>query len=285
MPKGFYDEAVQSGGIAVVTGAASGVGKVAALRFAEAGFGVLLADLPGDALDAATSEIRAAARDGAPVEGLATDVSRDADVAALADRAFEMGEVAVVMNNAGIARNTTAWGDMDSWRAMAEVNLFGVLRGVHAFTQRMVNAGRPAVIINTGSKQGITTPPGNPGYNLTKAGVRVISEQLAHELRASGAPISVHLFIPGFTYTGMTGQRHATKPDAAWTSEQCVDHFLARMLAGDFYVLCPDNDVTPDLDRRRVTWAFGDIVENRTALSRWDPEYKADYAAFEGREG
>ncbi|MBN9673129.1 SDR family NAD(P)-dependent oxidoreductase [Roseibium aggregatum] len=281
----MYDRAVSEGGLAVVTGAASGVGLAAATRFAQAGLGVLLADLPGPRLEQATETIRAAAKAEATVLAVPTDVSDTAQVEALAATAFETGPVAVLMNNAGIDLPTTSWTRMDNWMALMEVNFFGVLRGVQAFTQKMIDAGRPSVIINTGSKQGITTPPGNPGYNATKAAVKVLSEQLAHELRQAGAPISVHLFVPGFTYTGITAQHFSEKPASAWTSEQTVDHFLERMSAGDFYILCPDNDVDSARDRLRAEWAMGDIIENRPPLSRWHPDYREAFAEFEKSGG
>lgn len=277
----MFEEAVARGGLAVVTGAASGLGRVAALRFAESGLGVVLADLPGEALTAVENEVRAAASDGATILAVPTDVSDPDAVAALADAAFAAGEVAVLMNNAGIGLPTGSWEKADNWRRIIEVNLFGVMNGVHAFMPRMIAADRPAVVINTGSKQGITTPPGNPGYNVSKAGVKVLTEALAHELREAGAPISVHLFVPGFAYTGMIAAFIPQKPPSAWTSEQTVDHLIGRMSVGDFYILCPDNDVTPERDRRRVEWALGDIIENRPALSRWHPDYAEAFAQHE----
>ncbi len=277
----MYKEALDAGGIAVVTGAASGVGRVAALRFAQAGLGVVLADLPGAQLEEAADEVRSAASPDAKVIAVPTDVSVDEDVQALADTAFATGPVAVLMNNAGIGMRTGSWQNSANWQKMFDVNFFGVMRGVHAFLPRMIQAGRPAVVINTGSKQGITTPPGNPGYNATKAAVKVLSEQLAHDLRKEGAPISVHLFVPGFTYTGMVAAHIPEKPDAAWSSEQTVDYFLGKMSDGDFYILCPDNDVDEVTDRRRAEWAIGDIVENRPALSRWHPDYADAFKAFE----
>ncbi len=277
----MFKKAISEGGLAVVTGAASGVGLAAAIRFAEAGLGVILADLPGAQLQAATDQVRAAARAETTVCAVPTDVSDLSQVAALADKAFELGPVAVLMNNAGIDLPTTAWGNMDNWTTLMDVNFFGVLRGVQVFTQRMIDAGRPAVIINTGSKQGITTPPGNPGYNVSKAAVKVLSEQLAHELRQAGAPISVHLFVPGFTYTGITARHFPEKPASAWTPEQTVDYFLERMAAGDFYILCPDNDVDGTRDGRRAAWAIGDIIENRPPLSRWHADYRDAFADFE----
>lgn len=277
----MFDKAVSEGGLAVVTGAASGVGLAAAIRFAEAGLGVVLADLPGERLQAATQTVRAAGARDASILAVPTDVSDLAQVQALADTAFETGPVAVLMNNAGIDLPTSAWDNMDNWTRLMDVNFYGILRGVQVFTGRMIEAGRPAVIINTGSKQGITTPPGNPGYNVSKAAVKVLSEQLAHELRQAGAPISVHLFVPGFTYTGINARHFPEKPASAWTSEQTVDYFIERMAAGDFYILCPDNDVDGTRDRRRATWAIGDIIENRPPLSRWHPDYKDAFSAYE----
>lgn len=277
----MYRQALSEGGVAVVTGAASGVGLVAATRFAEAGLDVILADLPGEKLDGATASVRNAARPGATVLAVPADVADIDQVMALADKAFETGPVAVLMNNAGIGLSTTSLDQFENWTQMMEVNFFGVLRGVQAFAKRMIEAGRPAVIVNTGSKQGITTPPGNPGYNATKAAVKVLSEQLAHELREAGAPISVHLFVPGFTYTGMVAKWFPDKPAAAWTSEQTVDYFIEKMSDGDFYILCPDNDVDSTRDRRRAEWAAGDIIQNRPPLSRWHPDYKDAFADFE----
>ena len=270
----MYKDAVERGGVAVVTGGASGVGRTAVDRFAEAGLTVVIADLAGEALDAAVHEVPGAI-------GVATDVSDPAAMQALADRAFAEGEVAVLMLNAGIGVRAPCWGEAENWRKTIEVNLFGVQNGVEAFLPRMVEAARPAVVITTGSKQGITTPPGNPGYNVSKAGVKVLTEMLAHELRQQDAPISAHLFVPGFTYTGMVQRFMPEKPPAAWTSEQTVDHMLARVAAGDFYILCPDGDVTPERDAKRVVWAAGDIIENRPALSRWHPDWEAAFKAHE----
>ncbi|MEP3280481.1 MAG: SDR family NAD(P)-dependent oxidoreductase [Stappiaceae bacterium] len=277
----MYQGALEEGGLAVVTGAASGVGLVAAQRFAQSGLGVVLADLPGDALDEAMEHVKSVAKDGASVFAVLTDVSDATSVGALAEQVFAAGEVAVLMNNAGISLPTGSWENADNWRRLIEVNFFGVMNGVHAFVPKMIEANRPAVVVNTGSKQGITTPPGNPGYNVSKAGVKVLTEMLAHDLMQADVPIDAHLFVPGFTYTGMTQRYFSEKPAGAWTSEQTVDHFIERMKAGDFYILCPDNDVSSDRDRKRTTWALGDIIENRPALSRWHPDYAGDFAAFE----
>jgi NAD(P)-dependent dehydrogenase (short-subunit alcohol dehydrogenase family) len=153
-----------------------------------------------------------------------------------------------------------------------------------AFVPGMIARGQPGLVINTGSKQGITTPPGDPAYNVAKAGVKVFTEALAHELRnAPGCAVTAHLLIPGFVFTGLTAHGRSEKPAAAWTAEETADFMLARLEAGDFYSLCPDNDVPRSLDERRILWAAGDIVENRPALSRWHPDFAAAFADFVAR--
>ncbi len=86
--------------------------------------------------------------------------------------------------------------------------------------------------------------------------------------------------MPGFTYTGLTKRHVAEKPAAAWHPEQVVEELLTRMARGDFYIICPDNDVTTAMDNARVQWNTDDIVRNRPALSRWHPEYAAEFAQF-----
>jgi hypothetical protein len=145
----------------------------------------------------------------------------------------------------------------------------------------MIARGRPGLVINTGSKQGITTPPGDPAYNVSKAGLKAYTEALAHELRnTEGCRLTAHLLIPGFVHTAIGGALRPEKPSGAWTPEQTVDFMLERLEAGDFYILCPDNEVTRPLDERRILWAAGDVVENRPALSRWHPDYAEVFAAF-----
>jgi short-subunit dehydrogenase len=145
----------------------------------------------------------------------------------------------------------------------------------------MVAQNTPSAIVNTGSKQGITCPPGNTAYNVSKAGVKVTTEALAHELRnIEGCQVTAHLLIPGFTFTGFTRVHTSTKPDAAWTSEQVIDFMLPAMERGEFYILCPDNDVTREMDEKRMQWAIDDIIKNRPPLSRWHPDFKDAFAEY-----
>ncbi|WP_298371530.1 SDR family NAD(P)-dependent oxidoreductase [uncultured Bradyrhizobium sp.] len=269
--------------VAVITGGASGIGLAAATRFAEAGMKVCIADLGDDRLKAAAAKLSSAAPGGAAdIMTAAVDVSRADEVAGLeAAVAKKFGGTDILMNNAGIQPGSAMFGPAANWQRILGVNLWGVINGTQAFAPNMIKRGRPGLIINTGSKQGITTPPGDPAYNVSKAGVKAFTEALQHELRnTDGCKITAHLLIPGFVFTGLTARGRTEKPAGAWTAEQTVDFMIEHLKSGDFYILCPDNDVPRALDERRILWAAGDIVENRPPLSRWHPDFGDAFAAF-----
>jgi NAD(P)-dependent dehydrogenase (short-subunit alcohol dehydrogenase family) len=275
--------ALSEGRVAVITGAASGIGRAAAQRFAAFGMRVCLADLAGAALDRAAAELAQATRHGAAdILAVPTDVSRIEEVGRLKERVYEaFGEVAVLMNNAGTSPGGGPFDHYERWQRVLGVNLWGVINGVHSFARAMIDQGSPAAIVNTGSKQGITCPPGDTAYNITKAGVKVLTEGLAHALRSiEGCRVSAHLLVPGSTFTGMTARGRTEKPPGAWTPDQVIDMLVTGIGAGDFYIICPDNDVSRDIDNRRILWAAEDIIRNRPALSRWHPDYAEEFAAF-----
>lgn len=276
-------QALEQDAVAVVTGGASGIGLAAAARFAAAGLRVAIADLGEERLARAGAELAALAPGGAGAIFTAeTDVADPDDVAHLAAAVAERwGGTDVLMLNAGIGPETGVFGPLESWERILAVNLWGVVHGARVFVPGMIARGRPGLVIATGSKQGITTPPGNPAYNVSKAGVKVFAEALAHELReTAGCRISAHLLIPGFVFTNLTRPGSSEKPDGAWTADQTVDFMLERVAAGDFYILCPDNDVARETDEKRIAWAAGDIIENRPPLSRWHPDFAEAFAAF-----
>ncbi|MEO0543089.1 MAG: SDR family NAD(P)-dependent oxidoreductase [Pseudomonadota bacterium] len=270
--------ALTSDSVALVTGGASGIGLAASTKFASLGMRVVVVDRNADKLAAAEQTLRAAG--AADVLTASTNVGNRADVEALeAQVADAFGGTDILMNNAGIGMGSSITGPLDAWEAKLGVNLWGPIHCTQVFVPRMIARGRPGAIINTGSKQGITTPPGNPAYNVSKAGLKAFTEAVAHELRNSeGAQLTAHLLVPGFVHTPMIGLPE--KPPAAWTAEQTVDFFIESMSRGDFYILCPDNDVPRALDEKRIAWAAGDLIENRPALSRWHPDYADAYAAF-----
>ena len=277
--------ALRPGRVAVITGAASGIGLAAAEAFARLGMRVILADRNAEALERADARLAEIVPDRTDVRLCVVDVADPVDLVRLKDVAYEaFGEVALLMNNAGVGGGGGVLGDLGKWRRLIDVNLWGVVHGVNVFAPAMIAQGSTAAIVNTGSKQGITCPPGDTAYNVSKAGVKVVTEALAHELRAvGGCEVTAHLLIPGFTFTGMTRPGGGEKPAGAWTADQVVDFLIERMSAGDFYVLCPDNETTREDDARRILWAAGDIVENRPPLSRWHPDYKAAFAEFAAR--
>ncbi|MBW9062927.1 SDR family NAD(P)-dependent oxidoreductase [Rhizobium herbae] len=274
--------AFASNHVAVVTGAASGIGLAAARRFAGLGMNVVLADLPGERLDMAARETAALSPHGPDsVAAIPTDVASIESLQALErDVVARFGRVHVLMNNAGIP-GSAMFGAQEAWEKVLAVNLWGVVNGSRIFAPGMIAHGQTGLIINTGSKQGITTPPGDPAYNVTKAGVKAFTEALQHELRNTpGCRITAHLLIPGFVYTALTAQGRTEKPEGAWTPQETVDFMMQSLENDDFYILCPDNDVERATDEKRILWAAGDIIENRPPLSRWHPDYADAFKAF-----
>ena len=275
--------AMSPNNVAVITGSASGIGLAAATRFAASGMKVCIADIGADRLAEAATKLSAVAPDGgASIMTETVDVSRIDDVARLeAAVQKRFGGTDILMNNAGIQPGSQIFGPAENWQRILAVNLWGIIHGSQVFAPHMIERGRPGLIINTGSKQGITTPPGDPAYNVSKAGVKAFTEALQHELRnIQGNQVSAHLLIPGFVFTGLTARGRTERPAGAWTAEQTVDFMIGRIDAGDFYILCPDNDVPRQLDERRILWAAGDIVENRPPLSRWHPDYADAFAEY-----
>ncbi|KDA01753.1 SDR family NAD(P)-dependent oxidoreductase [Hyphomonas oceanitis] len=264
--------ALTAGRLAIVTGGASGIGLPAAHRFKDLGLTVCILDRNLSSLD---------------IEGHGfivheQDISDARSVSALAASLIaEHGPPAVLMNNAGIGGGGDILADIDAWEAVIATNLMGMVYGLKAFLPAMLAGDQPGLIINTGSKQGITQPPGNTAYNVSKSGVKALTEGLAHTLRdKTGSRITAHLLIPGFTYTGMIARHIPTQPPGAWSSEQVVDFMMQSLDRGDFYILCPDNDTPRETDEKRILWNAGDIIENRPALSRWHPDYKDAFDAF-----
>jgi hypothetical protein len=141
----------------------------------------------------------------------------------------------------------------------------------------------PSSIVITGSKQGITNPPGNPAYNASKSAVKTLAEHLSYDLSKSSPETSVHLLVPGWTFTGLSGnspfaegEEKKEKPKGAWGPEQVVEYLEQKMGEGKFYVICPDNDVNEETDKKRMLWAANDLVQGRPPLTRWRQEYKAE---------
>lgn len=228
--------------LAVITGGASGIGLAAAQAFSSRyGMSVAIGDrVSDDKIAHAVKSVQSGAKDGAKAWGGHVDVADRKSVETFAQNvkeAFPDLPVTVLMANAGVsgASKASEWGD--GWEKVLHVNMFGVINTVQTLLPMVKAHNKPALVINTGSKQGITTPPGTgPAYNISKAAVKVYTEQLAHEMRADASTkhISPRLMVPGWVFTNIGGalDRGDKKPEGAWSSEQTVDYMIENINKG-----------------------------------------------------
>ena len=284
----------RQGATAVISGSAGGVGFAFARICRQHGMNLALLDRDTDNLEAAVSALEDA---DTKTKSYTIDVSSHSawqDVAEKVSSNFP--SVDLLMLNAGHAPQATTssqWLDIECFRNTLNTNLFGVINGINTFLPLVQKSEGPSAIVITGSKQGITNPPGRPAYNASKSAVKTLAEHLSHDLRTSSNPAysphtSVHLLVPGWTYTGLSGNKGPNasdevinkKPAGAWLPEQCAKYGVKGIQDGKFYLICPDNDVDEALDQARMTWTMGDVVESRSALSRWDELFKNDAAAW-----
>lgn len=204
-----------AGKVAVITGAASGIGRGLAERFAAEGMRLVLADIQPGPLKAVADGLRA---QGVQVETLVTDVSDGAAVQALADRAWgAFGAVHVVCNNAGIvpgARFRPIWETApEDWHWSLGVNLMGVVHGIRAFVPRMRAQGGWGHVVNTISVAGLVSGTNSPAYGAAKHAALRATEALYADLRAEGSPIGVTALCPGVVATGI-GESERNRPAA-----------------------------------------------------------------------
>jgi NAD(P)-dependent dehydrogenase (short-subunit alcohol dehydrogenase family) len=266
--------------VAVVTGAASGIGRALVDRFAADGMRVVVADVEADALATTERELRA---DGADVLAVRVDVSKADEVEALAARTIErFGKVHVVCNNAGVSVGGPMWEHtLADWQWVLGVNLWGVIHGIKSFVPRMIAQGEPAHVVNTASLAGLSSNPFVGVYNVTKHAVVTLSETLAQELAIMGAPVHVSVLCPGFVQTQIADS-HRNRPSvhadgADRLRSESLEQTIRSAIAGGlppaevarevrdaivherFYVL-----THPEITRERVRQRMDGILENRT---------------------
>ncbi|GAC98635.1 hypothetical protein PHSY_006229 [Pseudozyma hubeiensis SY62] len=273
--------AIKAGNLAVISGGASGIGLAAAAFYLSKGMKVAIGDQSESSLQSATKTLSSK---GDTYLGL-LDVTDQTSVNLFRRSVFEKfpdAKLTMLMANAGVGGPTKA-STSDGWDRILSTNFHGVVNVCQAFLPDLKKHGEDALIINTGSKQGITTPPGTgPAYNISKAAVKVYTECLAHELREDKASkVDVKLLIPGWVHTGLTGAKDGKpKPDGAWTPEQTVEFMVERIKAGSFYILCPDNETKREIDLARMEWNVNDVIQDRPALSRWHDDYSSEFNEF-----
>jgi NAD(P)-dependent dehydrogenase (short-subunit alcohol dehydrogenase family) len=215
--------------VAVVTGAASGIGFALADRFASVGMKVVLADIEEPALERARQQL---ADKGAPALSVLTDVSKAADVEALATRTYdEYGAVHILCNNAGVSMGGLCWEHTPAdWEWVLGVNLWGVVHGIRAFVPRMLAGGQTGHIVNTASVAGLLTSPYISAYEVTKHAVVALTESLRMELEVSGSKISASVLCPGFVQTNIADSaRNRPKAAVGGGSETGPAHMIRNM--------------------------------------------------------
>jgi len=304
MHSSAFPESLSAGRTAVITGAAAGLGRATALKCARLGMRVCLVDCDEALLSSTAKMVSAAAAGGSDdVMSASIDVASRASVQRLAASVLErFGEVSFLMSNAGTGTGSpSALRDYEAWERSLDVNLYSTLHMLQAFVPTMLEQKTVCTVVCTGSKQGITSPPGNLAYNVAKSGVKIIAEGLQHELRSSAdndGRVAAHLFVPGFVNTNLAhnyfkelkGDEFDPEADVPWSEEkpakggwmpaQTVDYLFDAIGEGRFYIICPDNDVSSEMDAKRIAWAAGDMIARDAPLSRWDPRYKASFAAY-----
>lgn len=215
-----------SGKIVAVTGAASGIGRATALAFAERGADLALSDVDEEGLGATAKQASEMNRD---THLRRVDVARSEDVERWRDDIYtDLGRVDVLVNNAGIGVGGFCEDlPLDEWERVVSINLMGVVHGCHYFVPRLLEADRPAHIVNIASMAGYTATPATGPYNATKFGVIGLSESLRCELRPRG--IGVTAICPGLINTPITrNSRTYGVVDEEESREQMVRTFERR---------------------------------------------------------
>ena len=213
--------------VAVVTGAASGIGKAMAQRFAAEGMRLVLGDIEHEPLLQITEQLRAA---GSHVISERVDVSKADDLETLATRAYdEFGAVHLLCNNAGVLPpGSPVWKEpLSTWHWTLNVNFFGVLHGVQAFVPRMLDSKHEAHIVNTASLAGLTTRPLMSAYNVSKHAVVALSECLCSELELTTDQIHVSVLCPAFSRTRLV-ESSRNKPEGVKADPSRLSDSTAR---------------------------------------------------------
>ena len=234
---------IEAGRVAVVTGGASGIGYALAAAAAARGLHVVLSDVRADPLSAACAELRAS---GAAVTEVVADVSLAADIDRLAQTALAAGSVQLVCSNAGIVTVGRAWElSAADWERVMNINFMATVHLVRVFVPALIEGGRPARLLVTGSMASVTARPGIGPYVAAKHALLGLCESLNHELADAGADVGVTLLLPGKVATGMSREDY---PDAITPDEAARIAFDA--VGRDRPLAFTHADRIPEVERR-----------------------------------
>ncbi|MGD8263838.1 MAG: SDR family NAD(P)-dependent oxidoreductase [Desulfobacterales bacterium] len=246
------------GKIAVVTGAASGIGREIANYCAKEGMKVVLADVEETALAAVEKDMVTA---GGGVLVMKVDVSNAEEVEKLATKSYEhFGTTHLLFNNAGVAVGGLIWETtLSDWEWMLGVNLWGVIHGIRSFVPRMIEQDTDGYIVNTASVSGLLTPPLQGGYNVSKHGVVALSETLNHELTMRKTKLKVSVLCPGYVNTRVLDCERNRPVDLQNDPTEMKEH-----PEYDAYTESVEQQIKSGLDPKRVAeLVFGGIREDK----------------------
>jgi NAD(P)-dependent dehydrogenase (short-subunit alcohol dehydrogenase family) len=276
------------GRVAVVTGAASGIGFALAERFAAEGMRVVMADIEAPALEKAAEALRPKA---AALMATRVDVSQCDEVERLARETYDtFGAAHVLCNNAGVGiLGAVHEHSLADWQWVINVNLWGVIHGVRAFVPRMLASGAEAHIVNTSSIAGLTTAPFMALYDVTKHGVMALSESMYKEFATTGAPIGVSVVCPGRINTNILQSSRNRPADlaeegkygpmtqafaqgfgerlaAGYPPSVVADHVVSGIREGRFYIVPAQPEVKAAVELRAQ-----DVIQLRNPTPRRPP--------------
>lgn len=264
-----------AGRVAVISGGAKGLGLEAASACLERGMKVAILDNDEAAIRSAENKF-----DSNNLVALLTDVTENRALRSATNQIInQWGSVDLLVNNAAIMKKTGFDDPIDDWKLMFDINVWSLLQ----LTELLLPTMSSGAVVNLGSKEGITTPPGTPAYSASKAVVKVITEQLQHVLRTQQSDVTAHLLVPGFTHTPMNfpdGENTSARAQAAWPASRVIQKMIEGVDRNDFYIWCVDNETSLEEDHARLEWHYQDIIQNRPALSRWHPDYSDSFVEF-----
>lgn len=237
------------GRVAVITGGASGIGLGFAHTFGAAGMKIMLGDIEGGALETAASELSDA---GCEVGTFVVDVTDAAAVDAFADATYsQFGGAHLICNNAGVVARHDAWGSLEDWKWVIDVDMWGVIHGVHSFVSRMREAGDEGHIVNTASTAGLLGFPGIASYVAAKHAVVGLSQSMFHEFALENSPLGVSVLCPGVVDTKINSSERNrpgidpstvegaefTEYQEVLTAEQVAEIVLDAVRSRQFWIL------------------------------------------------